>query len=82
MARGFEEYTFNEDKDSPTCAHEFLLLVIAVLVQDAWKIDSMDIRTVSSSEGSLLIGKVVFIRSPNEATCNKKNVWCKCVWSE
>ena len=33
VARGFEEFTANIQKDSPTCAHESLRLIIALTAQ-------------------------------------------------
>ena len=34
VARGFEEYSQDIQKDSPTCAHESLRLIISVLAQN------------------------------------------------
>ena len=73
VARGFEEYTLNVDKDSPTCAHESLRLILAVLAQNSWKVNSMDIKT-AFLQGKP-IDRDVYIRPPKEANTNSNVVW-------
>lgn len=46
VARGFEkEYSQDIQKDSTTCAHELLRLIISVLTQNKWELNSMDMKT-------------------------------------
>ena len=44
VARGFEEMNTEElPKDSPTCASESLKMIMAVICQKKWQLNSMDI---------------------------------------
>ena len=78
VARGFEEYSDDLQKDSPTCAHESLRLMMAVTAQRQWQLHSMDIKT-AFLQGQHM-DREVFIRPPREANCN--GVWLlnKCVY--
>ena len=69
VARGFEEYNQNIQKDSPTCAHESLRLIIP-----------MDIKTAFLQGQS--IDRDVYIKPPIEAKVNSNTVWKlnKCVY--
>lgn len=45
VARGFEEMnTLELPKDSPTCASESLKMIMAVICQKKWQLNSMDIK--------------------------------------
>jgi len=78
VARGFEEYNNDLQKDSPTCAHESLRLIMAVTAQRQWQLHSMDIKT-AFLQGQPM-DREVFIRPPKEANCD--GVWLlnKCVY--
>lgn len=46
VARGFEELQVSAlQKDSPTCATESLRLLVAVICQRQWTLNSMDIKS-------------------------------------
>ena len=45
VAGGFEEFTANIQKDSPTCASESLRPIIALTAQRQWELHAMDIKT-------------------------------------
>ena len=79
VARGFEEYQGDLQKDSPTCAHESLGLILAIIAQRKWKVNSMDIKTAFLQGQSL--EKIVYIRPPKDAYC-KDVLWKldKCVY--
>ena len=79
VARGFEEIDSNVQKDSPTCAGESLRIVLAVIAQRQWKVNSMDIKT-AFLQGHLL-ERQVFLRPPPEAHAKGK-IWLlnKCVY--
>ncbi|KAG7514300.1 hypothetical protein JOB18_030248, partial [Solea senegalensis] len=45
VARGFEEINTQDlPKDSPTCASESLKMIMAVICQNKWQLNSMDIK--------------------------------------
>lgn len=79
VARGFEEFLPGIDKDSPTCAHESLRLVLAVLAQKQWELRSMDIKT-AFLQGQP-IHRDVYVLPPVEANSPPDIVWKlkKCV---
>ena len=80
VARGFEEYSQDIQKDSPTCAHESFRLIISVLAQNKWKLNSMDIKT-AFLQGQP-IDRDVYIKPPVEARVCSNKVWKldKCVY--
>ena len=66
VARGLEEY--NKDdlaKDSPTCGAEALKLILAIIVQNRWRLASMDIKTAFLQGYTL--SRAVYLRPPKEA---------------
>ena len=80
VARGFEEDTSDIAKNSPTCAKESLRLILAVMAQNRFQINSMDIKT-AFLQGER-IQRQVYIRPPKEAQCDKTKLWQleKCIY--
>ena len=78
VARGFEEFTPNIQKDSPTCAHESLRLIIAITAQRQWELHAMDIKTAFLQGQNM--DREVYVKPPKEANTN--GVWLlnKCVY--
>lgn len=80
VARGFEEVNTQElQKDSPTCASESLRLVLAVICQNKWKVNSVDIK--SAFLDGMELSRDIYLCPPPEA--GKDNVlWKlkKCVY--
>ena len=72
VAKGFEKLTSDILKDSTTCSKEGLRFVLALIVHNEWKINSIDIK------GAFLQGEEIdrelFILPPKES--NTSNVWC------
>lgn len=80
VARGFEELDVSElQKDSPTCASESLRLLVAVICQNQWTLNSMDIK--SAFLQGTEISRDIYIRPPPEAASEGK-LWKlkKCVY--
>lgn len=79
VARGFEEFTEDLQKDSPTCGHESMRVILAILAQRTWRLHSMDIKT-AFLQGEVM-DRTVYIKPPKEANCSGK-VWQlkKCVY--
>ena len=77
VARGFEEIN-DVQKDSPTCAHESIRLIMALSAQLRWKLNSMDIKT-AFLQGQT-IEREVFVTPPPEA--QYEGIWRlnKCVY--
>ena len=77
VARGFEELNVTQ-KDSPTCAHESVRLIMAISAQNKWKLHSMDIKT-AFLQGQTM-DREVYIRPPKESKCD--GIWRlnKCVY--
>ena len=69
VAKGFEE-KFNEQipKDSPTCSKEALRIVIALIAQNKWKLNSIDIKTAFLQGEE--IDREIFVMPPKEAATN------------
>lgn len=66
VARGFEEVNIHElQKDSPTCASESLRLLLAVICQNKWQVNSMDIK--SAFLQGMELSRDIYIRPPPEA---------------
>jgi len=66
VARGFEEFnTQNLQKDSPTCSSESLRLLMSVLCQKTWTLNSMDIK--SAFLQGMELSRDIHIRPPPEA---------------
>lgn len=80
VARGFEEMNTQElPKDSPTCASESLKMIMAVICQKKWQLNSMDIKA-AFLQGKDLIRNVC-IQHRQEAQ-SKGTLWKlkKCVY--
>lgn len=80
VARGFEEVNIHElQKDSPTCASESLRLLLAVICQNKWQVNSMDIK--SAFLQGMELSRDIYIRPPPEAGVDNA-VWKlkKCVY--
>lgn len=80
VARGFEELEKgNIPKDSPTCSSESLRMILAVMAQNHWNPNTIDIKTAFLQGAAL--SRDVFIRPPPEANAGKV-VWMlqKCVY--
>lgn len=80
VARGFEELNVSDiPKDSPTCASDSLRVVIAVICQRKWHLNSIDIKAAFLQGKEL--SRNVYIRPPPEAMC-KGTLWKlnKCVY--
>ena len=79
VARGFEDFTDNLEKDSPTCGHESLRVILAILAHRDWNLHSMDIKT-AFLQGEVL-QRDVYIMPPREADTRGK-LWQlqKCVY--
>ena len=66
VARGFEEINREElPKDSPTCASESLRMIMAVICQRKWQLNSMDIKAAFLQGKELT--RNIYIRPPPEA---------------
>jgi len=78
VARGFEEFTANIQKESPTCAHEPLRLIIALTAQHQWELHAMDIKTAFLQGQNM--DREVYVVPPKEA--NSNGIWLlnKCVY--
>lgn len=80
VARGFEELNIHElQKDSPTCASESVRLLLAVICQNKWQVNSMDIK--SAFLQGMQLSREIYVRPPPEA--EKGNIlWKlnKCVY--
>ena len=78
VARGFEEHSDSIQKDSPTCGHDSLRVILSILANCAWKLHSMDIKT-AFLQGQTM-DRDVYVKPPKEA--NAKGVWHlkKCVY--
>ena len=80
VARGFEEQSDAIQKESPTCAKDTLRMVISIIIQNKWKLHSIDIKT-AFLQGEI-IDRNVFLTPPKEAKCEKGYIWKlrKCVY--
>lgn len=83
VVRGFEELKVSElQKDSPTCASESLRLLVAVICQKQWTLNSMDIK--SAFLQGMELSRDLYVKPPPEAKCEgvfwkfKKSVYM--VW--
>lgn len=80
VARGFEEF-HNKDlqKDSPTCSSESLRLLMSVICQKRWPLNSMDIK--SAFLQGMELSRDIHIRPPPEAK-SEGTLWKlkKCVY--
>ncbi|XP_062409954.1 uncharacterized protein LOC134100639 [Sardina pilchardus] len=66
VARGFEEIKTEElPKDSPTCASESLRMIMAIICQRKWQLNSMDIKAAFLQGKELT--RNIYIRPPPEA---------------
>ena len=72
VVKGFEKLTSDIPKDSPTCSKGGLRFVLALIVHNEWKINSIDIKAafVQGEETD----RELFILPSKEA--NTSNVWC------
>jgi len=64
VARGFEEFGADIERDSPTCSSEALKVVLSIIACMSWKPNSMDVKT-AFLQGTKL-EREVFIRPPVE----------------
>ena len=80
VARGFEEDSSDIQKNSPTCAKESLRLILSIMSQNNFDINSMDIKT-AFLQGEK-IQREVYIHPPKEAKCDKGKIWRleKCIY--
>lgn len=78
VARGFEEFGDYVEKDSPTCGHDSLRVVLSILATKGWKLHSMDIKTAFLQGDTM--DRDVYVKPPKEA--NVQGVWHlkKCVY--
>ncbi len=73
VARGFEELEVSElKKDSPTCASESLRLLVALICQRQWTLNSMDIK--SAFLQGMELSRDLYIKPPPEAN-NEGKLW-------
>ena len=80
VAKGFEEDCLDEVlKNSPTCDKQSLRLILSVIAQKKWKINSVDIKT-AFLQGEK-IQREVYLQPPKEANSTGK-IWKlnKCVY--
>ena len=80
VARGFEESQISHiPKDSPTCSTEALRIILAIMAQNQWKPNSVDIKTAFLQ--GIPISRNLYIRPPREANASGK-IWKlnKCVY--
>ena len=71
MARGFEEFRYHNgeiEKDSPTCSHESIRIILAILAHRHWELHSMDVKT-AFLQGQRM-DRDVYIKPPKEAKCS------------
>lgn len=66
VARGFEEFNENVQKESPTCAHESLRVLLSVITNKKWKLNAMDIKT-AYLQGTKL-DRDIFLKPPKECS--------------
>ena len=78
VARGFEDWHTDIQKDSPTCLSESFRTALAVIAQKQWDVHTIDIKTAFLQSAKM--SRTVYIRPPREA--NSKNLWKlnKCVY--
>ena len=76
VARGFEEFIANIQKDSLTCAHEPLKLIIAIKAQRQWELHAMDIKTPFLQGQNM--DREVYVVPPKEA--NSNGIWLLNKW--
>lgn len=73
VARGFEEMSTQQlPKDSPTCASESLKMIMAVICQKKWQLNSMVIKA-AFLQGKGLTRNVYFW--PPQDAQSKENLW-------
>ena len=80
FAKGFEEDCLDEIlKNSSTCDKQSLRLILSVIAQKKWKINSVDIKT-AFLQGEK-IPREVYLQPPKEAN-SARNIWKlnKCVY--
>ena len=68
---GMKTFTANIQKDSPTCAHESLRLIIALTAQHQWELHAMDIKTAFLQGQNM--DREVYVVPPKEA--NSNGIW-------
>ena len=80
VARGFEERSDNINKESPTCSKDSLRVVLGIINQMKWQLNSIDIKTAFLQGKS--IEREVYLIPPPEAKCPSDYVWSlkKCVY--
>ena len=70
VAKGYEEYSFNENTDSPTCQKESIRVMLSLIPTLDWELSSLDVMA------AFLQGKPVerdiFIKPPKEANVENK----------
>ncbi|XP_064629342.1 uncharacterized protein LOC135488628 [Lineus longissimus] len=71
VARGFEEHGANQT-DSPTCGNDSWRIVMAVIAQRRWVVNSMDIKTAFLQGKSL--ERDIFVKPPKEANVSGKSL--------
>ena len=80
VARGFEERSDNINKESPTCSKDSLRVVLGIINQMKWQLNSIDIKTAFLQGKS--IEREVYLIPPPEAKSPSDYVWSlkKCVY--
>ena len=73
VVKGFEEPTKDEIlRDSPTCSKENLYVVLSIIVQKKWKLNSIDIQTAFLQEEN--IDRELYLLPPKEEA-NTDKIW-------
>lgn len=69
VARGYEEFEFDECKDSPTCHKESLRIMLAISASTGYEIESVDIMSAFLQGNKLQ--RDVYVLPPKEASTEK-----------
>ena len=78
VARGFEEPENDVRKESPTCSKDSLRVIMAIIAQKKWSLNTIDIKT-AFLQGQT-IEREIYLRPPREANTDKLWELRKCVY--
>ena len=79
VVKGFEEPSKDEIlKDSPTCSKETLRVLLSIIAQKKWKLNSIDIKAAFLQGENF--DREIYISPPKEANTNKIWLLKKCTY--
>ena len=78
VARGFEEPENDVTKESPTCSKDSLRVIMAIITQKKWSLNTTDIKT-AFFQGQT-IEREIYLRPPREANTDKLWKLRNCVY--